>query len=102
MEVLGKGAPVLIEELLRNSRDRSEQLSCLPLLLMRHDGEALLFPEGEVSVEEGDRLLFAGGIGAYERMKWTLENYKALRYVQTGTDIPSGYLWRKFARERHT
>jgi len=102
MEVLGKGEPVLIEELLRNSRDRNEPLSCLPLLLMRHDGEALLFPAGEIGVEEGDRLLFAGGIGAYERMKWTLENYKALRYVQTGTDIPSGYLWRKFARERHT
>jgi hypothetical protein len=53
-------------------------------------------------VQQGDQLLFAGSIGAWARMKWTLENYKALRYVQTGTDIPSGYIWRRFARERHT
>jgi voltage-gated potassium channel len=100
MEMFSEGGSVCVEDLTRNSRDRNEMLSCLPLLRMSHEGEATLFPEGDITLEEGDQLLFAGGLGSYERMKWTLQNYKALYYVQTGSDIPSGYFWRKFASQQ--
>ena len=96
MEVIEEGCDVCIDDLLRDSREREEFLSCLPLLLMRKDHEALLFPQGKVTLQPGDHLLFAGGIGAFERMKWSLQNRNALRYVQTGEAVASGYFWRKF------
>lgn len=99
LDVLDDGGSVRIEDLTRDSRDREEQLSCVPLLLMRKDHESVLIPEGDVSLRPGDQLLFAGRIGAYERMKWTLLNRNALRYIQTGEETASGYFWRKFLRE---
>ncbi len=99
LEVLDAAGHVRIDDLSRDSRDRDERLSCLPLLLMRKEQEAVLFPQGDVSLQPGDQLLFAGRIGAFERMKWTLQNRNALRYVQTGEEIASGYFWRKFVRE---
>lgn len=99
LEVLSEGNVIRIEDLSRDSRDRNEILSCLPLLLMRKDQEAELFPQGDVTLQQGDHLLFAGRIGAFERMKWTLQNRNALRYVQTGEETASGYFWRKFVRE---
>lgn len=100
LEALGEGSPVHLEDLSRDARDRDELLSCLPLLLMRKDQDAVLFPEGKVELQQGDHLLFAGRIGAYERMKWILQNRNALRYVQTGEASASGYFWRTFVRDR--
>ncbi len=97
--VLDKGGCVHINDLTRDSRDREEPLSCVPLLLKRKDHESVLFPQGEVSLRPGDQLLFAGRIGAWERMKWTLQNRNALRYVQTGKEAATGYFWKKFVRE---
>ncbi len=96
LEVLKEGGKVHIEELTRDARDRDNRLSCLPLLLKRKDHDPMLFPSDEVSLQPGDQLLFAGRIGAYERMKWSLQNQNALRYVQTGREYASGYFWRKF------
>lgn len=98
-DALNEGGGVSIEDLTRDARDREERLSCLPLLLMRKDQESVLFPQDEVSLQSGDQLLFAGKIGAYERMKWTLQNRNALRYVQTGKEFASGYFWRKFVHK---
>ena len=99
LELLDEGGSVHIDDLSRDSRDRSERLSSLPLLLMRKEREAVLFPQGVVSLHSGDHLLVAGRIGAYERMRWILQNRNALRYVQTGKETASGYFWRKFVRD---
>lgn len=99
-QVLQEGGTVQLDELLRDSRDRSEHLSCLPLLLIRKSGEEILFPQEEESLQVGDQLLFGGKTGVHERMKWPLQNRNALRYVQTGEERAAGYLWRAFVRDR--
>jgi len=100
LEVLDEGKSIRMDELSRDSRERSEHLSCLPLLLVRREQEPLLFPDDEVLLQAGDQVLFAGKNGAYERMKWTLQNSNALRYVQTGEESASGYFWKRFVRSR--
>jgi len=100
LEVLDEGGAVRVDELSRDSRERSVPLSCLPLLLLRRQQEPLLFPDDDELLQVGDQLLFAGKSGAYERMKWTLQNSNALRYVQTGEESASGYFWKRFVRSR--
>lgn len=90
--VLQHGGQVTLDELLRDPRNYREHLPCLPLLLLRKQ-EKILFPDGSLALEEHDRLLFAGRIDAYQRMKWVLRNVNALRYVQCGEERPTGFLW---------
>ncbi len=99
LDVLNEGKEVRLEHLTRDARDREERLSSVPLLFLRKDREVVLFPQDDVSLQPGDQLLFAGRMGAYERMKWTLQNRNALHYVQTGRESATGYFWRKFVRE---
>lgn len=99
-QALQEGGTVTIDDLLRDSRERSEYLSCLPLLLVRKGQEKMLFPDAAERIETGDRLLFAGRSRVYERMKWSLQNRNALRYVQTGEERAAGYIWRLFVRDR--
>jgi voltage-gated potassium channel len=91
--VLQEGSGVMLDELLRDPREFSEYLPCLPLLILRKQQEEILFPAGELPLEIGDKLLFAGRIDAYQRMKWVLRNVNALRYVQSGEERATGYLW---------
>lgn len=91
--VLHEGSGVMLDELLRDPREFSEYLPCLPLLILRKQQEEILFPAGELPLEIGDKLLFAGRIDAYQRMKWVLRNVNALRYVQSGEERATGYLW---------
>jgi hypothetical protein len=99
-EALQDGEVVTVDDLLRDSRERTEYLSCLPLLIKRKGGEEQLFPEEDTTLESGDQLLFAGKAGVYERMKWIIQNRNALRYVQTGEEQASGYVWQLFSRYR--
>ncbi|MGM0594609.1 MAG: hypothetical protein ACQETD_08740 [Pseudomonadota bacterium] len=78
-------------DLLHDPRERGEPLSCLPLLLVKRDQEPLM---------PGDKLLFAGRAGVHERMRWTLQNRNALRYVQTGEERAAGLLWRSLFGRR--
>ncbi len=91
--VLHQGGQVTLDELLRDPRESTEYLPCLPLLLLRKQQRETLFPSSELRLEIGDKLLFAGHIDAYQRMKWVLRNINALRYVQTGEEHPTGYIW---------
>jgi hypothetical protein len=92
-EALAAGRRVLLGEVQRDPRERDRALECLPLLLLRRNHEALLFPANEVPFELGDELLFSGKGWVMERMKWSLQNHNALRYVQTGEERASGYFW---------
>jgi len=99
LEVLGEGGTIRVADLSFDSRERDVRLSCLPLLLLRKQQEPLLFPDDEELLQGGDQLLFAGKNGAYDRMKWTLQNSNALRYVLTGEESASGYFWKRFVRK---
>lgn len=93
MRILTAGGRVELGDLLRDPRDREQNLDCLPLLLRRRNKEALLFPADETVLEAGDEILFSGKAWVMERMKWSLQNHNALRYVQTGEERASGYIW---------
>ncbi|MCW8973484.1 MAG: NAD-binding protein [Gammaproteobacteria bacterium] len=99
-EVLEEDETAMVGDLLRDPREREEPLSCLPLLLLRKDGEEVLFPAGEEPLQVGDQLLFAGKTGAHERMKWILQNHNALHYVRTGEEQATGYVWQLLRRLR--
>ncbi|MEN8168718.1 MAG: NAD-binding protein [Pseudomonadota bacterium] len=90
---LAQGEQILLGDVLRDPRDREQSLDCLSLLLVRRNHEALLFPGDEVQLEPGDEILFSGKGWVMERMKWSLQNHNALRYVQTGEEHASGYIW---------
>jgi hypothetical protein len=94
VDALAAGRRVLLGEVQRDPREREQKLACLPLLLLRKNRDFLLFPADEVEVELGDELLFTGRRWMMERMKWSLQNRNALRYVQTGEEQASGYVWR--------
>lgn len=53
------------------------------LYLMRGD-EEILFPDPAMLVEEGDRILFAGDLEAFEDLSYILENVYELAYVLQG------------------
>lgn len=93
LQALGEGREVRLGELLRDPRDFTLTLECLPLLLVRRNHEARLFPGDEVLLLPGDEILFSGKGWVKERMKWSLQNQNALRYVQSGEERASGYLW---------
>lgn len=99
-ELLSADGQVVLGDLQRDPRGRDNALECLPLLLVRRNHEALLFPADEVALEPGDEILFSGKGWVMERMKWVLQNHNALRYVQTGEERASGYLWRHFVGEK--
>jgi len=100
MEVMHDGERVALGDLLRNPRQREEWLECIPLLLSRRNHETFLFPGNHLTLEPGDEILFSGKGWMMERMKWSLQNLNALRYVQTGEQHASGHLWRLLAGHR--
>ncbi len=100
LNALDEGQQVCLGDLLRDPRDHEQVLECLPLLLLRRNNQPLLFPGDSTPLEAGDEILFSGKGWVMERMRWSLQNYNALRYVQTGEERASGYFWRRFLGER--
>ncbi len=101
-----RGLSITLGTLLRDPRERENQLAAIPLLMVRNE-EFLLLPGPEERVSEGDRLLFCGREEARWRMDWILRNIHALRYVATGQSQREGIVWRwmaawKASQEWHT
>ena len=99
MQALAVGIDVRLRHLSQDSRDRTQPLPCLALLMTR-DGADRLLPADETALRAGDVLLFCGRSGVASRMAWVAENLNAITYVVTGDERPSGYVWRLFSR-RH-
>ena len=100
MQRLSEGGQVVLGDIQRDPRDQANMLECIPLLLVRRNQETHLFPADDLPFEAGDEILFSGKGWVMERMKWALQNYNALRYVQTGVERASGYFWRRFISDR--
>jgi len=96
---MDRGEQISLSDLLRDPRNRDATLACVPLLLMRSHEQALM-PEGSAAIHKGDRLLFAGAAHVADTMRWTTQNANTLEYVLTGSERPSGFVWRLFAREQ--
>ncbi|MCG3202912.1 MAG: hypothetical protein NFCOHLIN_02798 [Gammaproteobacteria bacterium] len=85
-------APVRLADLLRDPRQRRASLQCEALLLLRA-GKEVVLPAHETALAEDDQLLFAGSAGARLLQRMTLQDANVLSYVQTGRDVPGGWVW---------
>jgi Trk K+ transport system NAD-binding subunit len=93
-QLLKKGMTVTLQDLLRDPRNTSTPLPCVPLYLKHQDYQELLLPPDETPLQVGDQLLICGQKSAETHMRWTARNAHALSYICTGSDRPSGNLWR--------
>ena len=73
---------------------------CQTLLLRREGGTAEMLPGADTQIQLGDELLLVGRPRAQRDLALTVENANTLIYVQTGTDLPGGWLWQWLARRR--
>lgn len=96
---LDQGRPVTLSHLVHDPRDRDRYIPALALLLERR-GQEHITPAEDMNLRAGDRLLFCGKPGASARMSWTLQNHNALRYIQTGLELPDSVVWRWISRLR--
>lgn len=79
--------------------DREHTLPCVPLLIKRESGQILL-PEMDEPLQAGDRILFCGHEQAASRIRQLVHDHRALEYVRTGIDRPSGLLWHWLTKHR--
>ena len=93
-EALAHGDAVPLSALSAHPHEREVQLPALALMIER-DKEKLLLPTPETVLQSGDRILYCGLRRALAQMLWTVDNQNVLRYVVSGQEGASGYLWKK-------
>ncbi|MBU0653840.1 MAG: NAD-binding protein [Gammaproteobacteria bacterium] len=84
---------VSLFDLMRDPRERDEQLPVIPLLLKR-DGETNLLPDGQQILEVSDRLLMCAAYPVHREMEWATQNENVLHYLLTGEEVSGGGLWK--------
>jgi len=94
-----RGKKLTLGELMTDPRERTRQLPCLPLMLLRHN-ERTLFPAPDMAVQRDDHILFCGARSAVHRMEWTLQNENALSYILTGEARPESWIWRRLKKNK--
>ena len=94
MAALRQGKDLRLAHLLRDPRDRGQELAAVPLMLSQ-DGALELVPDPQTRLHEGQEVLFAGGWGVPDRMSWTCTYCTSLAYVMTGEQLACGHLWRR-------
>lgn len=88
--------PVPLRDLLRDPQDRDRQIAARTLLVLR-SGRKFLLPRDDFELALDDRVLMAGRSRARRQMESALGNVNMLEYLRTGTDLPGGWIWRRFA-----
>jgi Trk K+ transport system NAD-binding subunit len=92
-------APLQLSELLIDPTDPPTPLRAVPLLLER-GGHLVLIPEPGISLQSGDRILFAGASGVENSQRQFLLDPSPLEFVRTGIEPPRSWLFRRLARGR--
>jgi Trk K+ transport system NAD-binding subunit len=77
---LNAGEPVTVGHIFSNSKERTENIFAMPLLLQRN-GILTLLPEDGMPLEINDKLLLSGRFSARYNMEWPLLNKYALDYI---------------------
>lgn len=91
-EALKKRKNIKLNDITRHPRDRTKQLACLPLILLRGDRHYLL-PDIEQRLKKGDRLLYCGNAPAKKLYRWSLDDPHTLHYLLTGNEKSGAYVW---------
>jgi Trk K+ transport system NAD-binding subunit len=100
-DYLVRGGHFSVEDLLRDTWQRSRTLKAIVLLIRRRN-DRILLPGQECPLKPGDRLLICGNRGAFTRMYWTVSHRHTLDYIKTGADQPQSWIWRRLlARNRY-
>ncbi|OOZ37276.1 potassium channel family protein [Solemya velesiana gill symbiont] len=97
LEAGESGHEINIGHMIADPRDREKTLPCIPLLLQQYN-KRYMVPSEEMSIGEGDKLLFCGRSSARSSMEWALKNENALSYILTGETKPQGWVWGFFHR----
>ncbi len=92
-EALRNGTDLRLAHLVRDPRDRDQELAVIPLMLAR-DGYDEVLPDPQSRLHVGDEVLFAGAWEMPAQMSWTRNHCTTLAYVLTGEKIAAGHLWR--------
>lgn len=100
-ELLRHGRHVPVSVLLAHPHDRDTPLPALALLVKREKNRMLL-PDADFGLRIGDEVLFCGLDRARAQMLWTVNNHNVLRYVLSGSEGASGYLWKRLLRSQDT
>ncbi|MCU0935053.1 MAG: NAD-binding protein [Gammaproteobacteria bacterium] len=93
IEALRNGTDLRLTHLVRDPRDRDQELAAIPLLLAR-DGYDELLPDPQSRLHVGDEVLLAGAWDVPAQMSWTRNHCTTLAYVLTGEKVASGHVWR--------
>lgn len=92
-EYINSGMLVNISHLMRDPANREKELALVPLLLFR-GGNAMLVPDKDTVVLNGDRILFCGTYDAKTVMPTYANNSKTFDYMMNGTEVPDSIIWR--------
>jgi hypothetical protein len=93
------GRTIELGSLLADAADRQRRLPVVPLLVER-DGDYLLLPADDFTLQAGDQLLFASPLAAQRKLELTLRNANELDYVLTGNDHSGSLLGKLLAGAR--
>ena len=94
LELLNRGCPTTLGNLLTDPRDITVALPCVALYIKHANNSEVLLPEDDMQLQSGDQLLFCGQADAETHMLWSARNLHALNYICSSYDLPSGSLWR--------
>ena len=97
LEAFRKGLTVTVRHLVTDPRETTQTLPCVVLYLRRAKQTELLLPDDDTDLQTGDQLLICGRRHAETHMRWTARNFHALDFICTGSDRPSGAIWRLFS-----
>ncbi len=97
IQLLEDRIPVTVEDLLKTPSDLKPGLECVPLALTRGN-ETIILPETKTSLTPGDQLLVCSTDADARRLAITLDNPRRLRYLISGYEEPSGYVFRWLTR----
>jgi Trk K+ transport system NAD-binding subunit len=81
-------------DLLRSPRDRDQPVAAVPLMVLRGD-DAVLGPEDDERLAEGDQILFVGSPASRRALTDTMINHTVSEYVLYDRTVPAGWLWQR-------
>jgi len=89
------GRSLCLADLLRDPRDRNQDLDILALAMFR-DGERTMAPRDHMLLQAGDELLLAGRLPDKAALHNTMTESSTASYVLDGRHVAASWIWRWF------
>jgi hypothetical protein len=96
-EYIESGMPIKLVNIMQDPANREKTLKLVPLLLVRDDVSTLL-PDQEMTILEGDCILFCGTYDAKITLPASVNNAKTFSYIMNGLEVPDSFVWRFIKR----